>query len=167
MHAAERAIRGKRGALAGDDARHGAAGQKERPPRVKAFELRLVARELRSALEMLEPRLEDEVDARARREVRLVVGELMARWLQCAEVGDPMILRVSVLADRVRLDVSASGSVRSADFWTELCDAPGLGLGRVVRLERRAGADAGAYVELPRHSGSLQDAALEAAPPRE
>jgi hypothetical protein len=116
------------------------------------LELRPTARELRSGLQMLELRLENEVDARVRREVRLVVGELVARWLRCAGASDPMILRVSILADRIRLDVSASGSERSTEFWTKLCDATGLGLSREVRLQRRAGADAGVYAELPRHS---------------
>lgn len=160
MQAAERATRGEpglqssRGPLPDDDLRLGAGGLEDRRPRSRAFELRPVARELRSTLLLLELRLENEVDAPVRREVRLVVGELVARWLQCAGASDPMILRVSVLADRVRLDVSASGSERSTEFWTKLCDAPGLGLSREVRLRRRVGADAGAYVELPRHSRS-------------
>jgi hypothetical protein len=109
-----------------------------------------VARELRSSLQLLELRLANEVDAPLRREVRLVVGELVARWLQCAGATDPMVLRVTVQTERVRLDVSASGSARGAEFWTQLCDAPGLGLSGEDRIQRRAGAAPGVYVELSR-----------------
>jgi hypothetical protein len=125
-----------------------APGVERRVRPLRSFELRPTARELRSALQLVEFRLVDEVDPATRRELRLVIGELVARWLQCAGASEPMIITVRVLPDRVRLDVAAPTADRGPEFWTRVCDAPGLGLSRDAHPERRS--DSGVFIELPR-----------------
>jgi hypothetical protein len=114
---------------------------------VSSFELTATARELRSTLQMVEFRLESEVTAPTRREVRLVIGELVARWLQCAGALEPMILTVTVLEDRIRLDISASRADLRSEVWRDLCRASGLGL--TTNAEPHQRSDSGVFVELP------------------
>ena len=114
----------------------------------RPFEFRPTARELRSTLQMLEFSLAEDVDPDTRREVRLVTGELVARWLQCAGASEPMIITVRVLPDRVRLDVAASTADRGPEFWAQVCDAPGLGLGGDAHSELSSAS--GVFIELPR-----------------
>jgi hypothetical protein len=128
----------------------GALARERRTAPLRSLELDITGRGLRAALDEIDLGLEDDLEGRTRREVRLVIGELAARWLEHRGAAEPIMLDLWLLSDRIRLEVAALGVDPGPEFWSGLCRSLKARLKHPAMPDRRRGA--GAFIEVPRAS---------------
>ena len=121
-------------------------GNERRARQVAQHEIALEPRRFPGQLLTLE-RLLGELDPEVRREIRVLAGQLIARWLSLEGPVGSVIVRVSVFSSEVRVDVSAEPTIHDYGFWETLVTPHIEGLASRWGIDRRT---PGVFFELKR-----------------
>jgi hypothetical protein len=122
-------------------------GRDRRAPVVARHEIALEPREFRERLAGFENALEG-LDLDVRRQVRLLVGHLMAQWLALEGPFRTMVLTVEVLPTSVRVDLAAKPEITRHSFWDSLVTPHVEDLVMAWGIDRRRSSGAWFEIEL-------------------